>query len=127
MPTPRKKKKIIQPVPRGRITIQSTFNNLIISIADQKGSVLSWASAGSSGFKGGRKATPYAAQVTMRNALEKARPYTIGSVDIFVSGAGSGRDASIRALQGTGINVTSIQDVTPIPHNGVRAKKPRRV
>ena len=95
----RKKKKIIAPIQRGRITIQSTFNNVIISIADQLGNVVSWASAGSSGFKGGRKATPYAAQVTMRNALERARPYTIAAVDIFVSGAGSGRDASIRALQ----------------------------
>src|SRR5688572_27635266 len=123
----KRKKKVIQPIQKGRITIQSTFNNVIISIADNKGNVVSWASAGSSGFKGGRKATPYAAQVTMKNALEKARPYTIGAVDIFVCGAGSGRDASIRALHGTGIQVHSIKDITPVPHNGVRAKKPRRV
>ena len=127
MATRHKKKKVIVPIQRGRITIQSTFNNVIITIADQVGNVVSWASAGSSGFKGGRKATPYAAQVTMRNALERARAYTIAGVDIFVSGAGSGRDASIRALQGAGIHVHSIQDVTPIPHNGCRPPKRRRV
>lgn len=121
------KKKVIQPVSRARITIQSTFNNVIISVADNAGNVLSWASAGASGFKGSRKATPYAAQITMKNALEKARPYSIASAQIFVSGAGSGRDSAIRAIQGTGIMVEGIKDITPIPHNGVRPKKPRRV
>lgn len=122
-----KKKKTIITVAKTRITIQSTFNNVIVSISDLRGNVLSWSSAGSSGFKGSRKATPYAAQITMKNAVEKARPYGLSGAHVFVSGAGSGRDAAIRALQGTGIAIESIKDITPIPHNGVRPKKPRRV
>lgn len=121
------KKKTITAVPKGRVYIQSTFNNTIISITDAKGGVLSWATAGGSNFKGARKATPYAAQVTLKNAVDKAKPYGLETVDVFVSGVGQGRESAVRALQGTGISVSSIKDVTPIAHNGTRAKKPRRV
>lgn len=121
------KKKVFRAVPKGKVFVQATFNNTIISITDAVGNVLSWASAGGSNFKGARKSTPYAAQVTLRNALDRAKPYNLESVDVFVSGVGQGREAAVRALQGTGIAVTSIKDVTPVPHNGTRAKKPRRV
>lgn len=123
----RSKKKIIQPVPKGRIYIQSSFNNTLISITDQSGNVLSWATAGSSGFKGTKKATPFAAQNAIKKALEAASPYELKSVQIFVSGVGSGRDAAFRALSSTDLEIISIKDITPLPHNGVRAKKPRRV
>lgn len=121
------RKKVIRAVPRGKVFIQSTFNNTIISIADATGNVISWATAGGSGFKGARKSTPYAAQVTLKNALEKAKPYNLESVEVFVTGVGQGRESAVRALQGTGITVTGIKDTTPIPHNGTRPKKPRRV
>ncbi len=121
------KKKTIVAVQKGKVFIQSTFNNTIISVTDAKGNVLSWASAGGSSFKGARKATPYAAQVTLKNAVDKAKPYGLESVDVIVSGVGQGRESAVRALQGTGLSVTSIKDVTPVPHNGTRAKKPRRV
>lgn len=121
------KKKTIQPTPKGRVYVQSTFNNTIISFTDQKGNVLSWASAGGSSFKGARKSTPYAAQVTLKSAFDKAKAYGLESVDVFVSGVGQGRESAVRALQGTGLTVTGIKDITPIPHNGTRAKKPRRV
>lgn len=121
------KKKVIRAVPKGKVFVQATFNNTIISITDAMGNVLSWASAGGSNFKGARKSTPYAAQVTLKNALDKAKPYSLESVDVIVSGVGQGREAAVRALQGTGLTVSSIKDVTPIPHNGTRAKKPRRV
>jgi small subunit ribosomal protein S11 len=121
------RKKTIQPVQKGKVFVQATFNNTIISITDQKGNVLSWATAGGSSFKGARKSTPYAAQITLKNALDKAKPYGLESVEVFVSGVGQGREAAVRALQGTGIAVTGIKDTTPIPHNGTRAKKPRRV
>lgn len=121
------KKKVIRTVPKGKVFVQATFNNTIISITDATGNVLSWASAGGANFKGARKSTPYAAQVTLKNAVDKAKAYSLESVDVFVSGVGQGREAAVRALQGTGIIVSSIKDVTPIPHNGTRAKKPRRV
>lgn len=121
------KKKVIRAVPKGKVYVQATFNNTIISVTDAVGNVLSWATAGGSNFKGARKSTPYAAQVTLKNALDKAKPYGLETVDVFVSGVGQGREAAVRALQGTGIMVGSIKDMTPIPHNGTRAKKPRRV
>jgi small subunit ribosomal protein S11 len=121
------KKKVIHPVPKGRVYVQATFNNTIISITDQKGNVISWASAGGNNFKGARKSTPYAAQVTLKAAADKAKAYGVESVDVLVSGVGQGREAAVRAIQGTGMMVSSIKDVTPIPHNGTRAKKPRRV
>ncbi len=121
------RKKAVRTVPKGKVFVQSTFNNTIISVTDPTGGVLSWATAGGSGFKGARKSTPYAAQVTLKNAIDKAKAYGLEAVEVYVSGVGQGREAAVRALQGTGIMVTGIKDVTPIPHNGVRPKKPRRV
>lgn len=121
------KKKVVRNVPKGKVYVQATFNNTIISITDEVGNVLGWASAGGSNFKGARKSTPYAAQITLKNALDRVKPYGLESVEVFVAGVGQGREAAVRALQGTGLAVTGIKDVTPIPHNGTRAKKPRRV
>jgi len=123
----KKKKNIVREAPKAIITVNSSFNNTIISIADHEGNVLSWASAGSAGFKGAKKATPYAAQITMRQALDRAVQYNIKEAKVTVSGVGSGRESAVRALNGTGIRVTSMKDVTPVPHNGCRPKKVRRV
>ncbi|ACZ41658.1 ribosomal protein S11 [Thermobaculum terrenum ATCC BAA-798] len=114
-------------VPRGRAHIVSSFNNTIITITDPSGNVLCWSSAGASGFKGSRKSTPYAAQVAAENAARKAMEYGMRQVDVFVKGPGAGREAAIRSLQAAGLNVMSISDVTPIPHNGCRPPKSRRV
>jgi small subunit ribosomal protein S11 len=111
----------------GVVHIQSTFNNTIISITDQKGEVLSWASAGSVGFKGTKKGTPFAAQMASENAARKACEHGLKRVDVMVKGPGSGRETAIRALNNVGFEVTLIKDVTPIPHNGCRAPKRRRV
>jgi len=111
----------------GQAHIQSTFNNTIISITDNDGNVISWGSAGGHGFKGSRKSTPYAAQVTAEATARKAMEHGMKTVEIFVKGPGSGREAAIRSLQATGLDVTSISDVTPIPHNGCRPPKRRRV
>jgi small subunit ribosomal protein S11 len=114
-------------VPTGRAYIQSTFNNTMVTLTDPQGGVLSWGSAGSSGFKGSRKSSPYAAQVAAEGAVRKAMEQGLRQVDVFVKGPGSGREAAIRALQASGLTVTSITDVTPIPHNGCRPPKRRRV
>lgn len=114
-------------VPRGRAYVQSSFNNTIVTITDPNGNALAWASAGSSNFKGSRKSTPFAAQVAAENAARKAMEHGVRQVDVLVRGPGSGREAAIRALQASGIVVTSITDVTPIPHNGCRPPKRRRV
>jgi small subunit ribosomal protein S11 len=114
-------------VPRGQAHVQSSFNNTIVTLTDPTGNVLSWGSAGASGFKGSRKSTPYAAQITADGAAKRAMEHGLRQVDVFVKGPGSGREAAIRALQGAGLQVTSITDVTPIPHNGCRAPKRRRV
>ncbi len=114
-------------VPRGQEHVQSSFNNTIVTLTDPVGNVLSWGSAGQSGFKGSRKSTPYAAQVTADGAAKRAMDHGLRQVDVFVRGPGSGREAAIRALQGAGLQVTSITDVTPIPHNGCRPPKRRRV
>ena len=111
----------------GQAHIQSTFNNTIISITDVEGAVVSWGSAGAQGFKGSRKSTPYAAQVTAENAARRAMEHGMRSIEVFVRGPGSGREAAIRALQAVGLEVTAITDVTPIPHNGCRPPKRRRV
>jgi len=123
----KKKKKVKKVVAKGAVHIKATFNNTIISVTDEKGDVLAQSSSGVCGFKGSRKSTPYAAQVAMETALEKVKPYGISEVDVYVKGVGSGRDMAVRALQAVGLYVKSIQDVTPLPHNGCRAKKPRRV
>ncbi len=114
-------------VPRGHAYIQSTFNNTIVTLTDPLGNVIAWGSAGASGFKGSRKSTPYAAQVTAEAAARRAQEHGMRQVDVFVKGPGSGREAAIRALQASGLQVLSIKDVTPIPHNGCRPPKRRRV
>jgi small subunit ribosomal protein S11 len=122
-----KKKKIKKVVSAGQVHIRATFNNTMISIADAEGNVISWATAGASGFKGSRKSTPYAAQVAAEIAIEKAKAFGLEKVDVLVRGIGSGRDSAIRAFNASGIYVSSLKDVTPIPHNGCRPRKPRRV
>jgi small subunit ribosomal protein S11 len=114
-------------VPRGRAYIQSTFNNTHITMTDPNGNVVAWSSAGSAGFKGSRKSTPYAAQMAAEAAARRAMEHGMRQVDVFVRGPGSGREAAIRSLQAAGISILSIRDVTPIPHNGCRPPKRRRV
>ena len=114
-------------VPRGQAHVLSTFNNTIVTITDPHGAVVCWASAGQSGFKGSRKSTPYAAQVTADTVARKAMENGMRALEVFVKGPGSGREAAVRSLQSAGLQVTSITDVTPIPHNGGRPPKRRRV
>ncbi|MEK7072637.1 MAG: 30S ribosomal protein S11 [Patescibacteria group bacterium] len=121
------KKSVVRQVSSGRTYIKSTYNNTIVTFTDQNGNVLSWSSAGQCGFKGPKKSTPYAASMIVKDAFEKAKKYGLKEVAVFVKGIGGGREAAIRALNANGINVNNIKDVTPIPHNGCRAKKPRRV
>lgn len=121
----RKKKK--QMVTRGRAYVQATYNNTIVTLTDQQGNVIAWSSAGKNGFKGPKKSTPYAAGVIARAAVEKARDYNLREVDVFLKGVGSGRESAVRALHANGLEVLTIKDITPIPHNGPRPKKPRRV
>ena len=125
-PAPRRKREK-RTVPRGAAHIKASFNNTIVSLTDPQGNVLAWASAGASGWKGSRKSTPYAAQVTAENAARKAMDQGLRTVEVFVRGPGAGREAAIRALEATGLEVTAITDVTPIPHNGCRPPKRRRV
>lgn len=121
------KKKIKKTVYSGNIYIQSTFNNTIISVTDENGGVLTWASSGSIGFKGTKKSTPYAAQLATTSAVEKAKAYGLSKVNVYVSGVGAGRESAVRALINSNIQVELIKDITPNAHNGCRAKKPRRV
>lgn len=114
-------------IPYGQAHIFATFNNTIVSMTDQQGNVVAWASAGTAGFKGSRKSTPYAARMAAQNASEQSMEHGMQEVDVFVKGPGPGREAAIRAVQASGLKVRSITDVTPIPHNGVRAPKKRRV
>ncbi len=114
-------------VPRGRAYIQSTFNNTIVTVTDPTGGVVSWSSSGASGFKGSRKSTPYAAGMAAEAAASKAMEHGMRQVEVFVKGPGSGREAAIRSLQAVGLMISSITDVTPIPHNGCRPPKRRRV
>jgi small subunit ribosomal protein S11 len=125
-PAPRRKREK-RVVPRGTVHIKASFNNTIVSLTDPAGNVLAWSSAGASGWKGSRKSTPYAAQVTAENAARKAMDQGLKTVEVFVRGPGAGREAAIRALEAVGLEVTAITDVTPIPHNGCRAPKRRRV
>jgi small subunit ribosomal protein S11 len=114
-------------VGRSKVFIQASYNNTIITVTDEKGGALAWSSAGSLGFKGPKKATPYAASKVAETVLEKVKKVGFSEVEIFVSGIGSGRESAIRAIAGHGLNVISIKDVTPTPHNGPRLKKVRRV
>ena len=123
----RGKKKPKKNIANGIAHIQSTFNNTIVTVTDLKGNVVTWASAGSLGFKGSRKGTPFAAQQAASSAAVAARDHGLRSIDIRVKGPGSGRESAIRALQGAGVEIKSIKDVTPIPHNGCRPPKRRRV
>lgn len=122
-----KKRKKARSVLDGRIYVNATFNNTIVTITDNDGNLLTWSSSGHLGFKGARKATPYAAQKAAEDALSKAEMYEVKNFSIFISGVGPGREAAIRAFQGKDYVVTSIKDITPIPHNGCRPKKPRKV
>ncbi|MBP6964805.1 MAG: 30S ribosomal protein S11 [Armatimonadetes bacterium] len=123
----RGKQKEKKNIAQGIAHIKSTFNNTVISIADVKGEVISWASAGTVGFKGSRKGTPFAAQLAAESAARKAMEHGLKRVDVFVKGPGSGRETAIRSLQAVGLDVSTIKDVTPIPHNGCRPPKRRRV
>ena len=122
-----KKKKIKKNILNGIAYVQSTFNNTIISIADTNGNVISWASAGQKGFKGSRKSTPFAAQIAAEDAGNKAKEFGVNTLRVEVSGPGSGRESALRSLQSVGYTITSIKDVTPIPHNGCRPRNRRRV
>jgi small subunit ribosomal protein S11 len=130
MAQPKKKsgaKKTKKNIPNGVAHIQSTFNNTIVTISDSRGEVISWASAGSSGFKGAKKGTPFAAQTAADGAAKRAIEQGMRQIEVMVSGPGAGRETAIRALQGAGLEITLIRDVTPIPHNGCRPPKRRRV
>ncbi len=122
-----KKKKVERQVPRANAYIQATYNNTIITISDPNGNVLGWSSAGVVGFKGPKKATPYAASLVTKDLMDKIVNYGVKEVSVFVKGIGGGREGAIRALHTNGLNVMSINDVTPIPHNGCRPPKRRRV
>jgi len=123
----RTKKKVKKNVANGVVHIQSTFNNTIVTITDTVGNVVAWSSAGMQGFKGSRKSTPFAAQLAAQDAAKKAMEHGMRSVEVYVKGPGPGRESALRALQATGFSVLTIKDVTPIPHNGCRPPKRRRV
>ena len=123
MPKKREKKSI----PRGRAYVKSSFNNTIVTLTDPNGNVIAQSSSGANGFKGSRKSTPFAAQLAGETAARKAMDNGMQTVEVYVKGAGSGREAAVRALQATGLSVTAIRDVTPLPHNGCRPRKERRV
>ena len=122
-----KKKKVKKNVPVGVAHIQATFNNTLVTFTDVKGDMISWSSAGSKGFKGSRKSTPYAAQMAAEDAGQKAQEHGVKTLEVEVQGPGSGRESALRALAAIGFNITSIRDVTPIAHNGCRPPKRRRV
>jgi len=122
-----RKKKALRYVSQGRVYIQATYNNTIVTFTDLNGNTLAWASAGNCGFKGPKKSTPYAASVIVKNAAEKVRESGLRDVFVFVKGVGSGRDSAIRSLNANGLNVTGIKDMTPVPHNGCRPPGARRV
>ena len=119
------KKKVTRAVPSGRLYVSATFNNTLVSITDEQGAVLCWASTGEAGFSGSRKSTPYAATVTLENAINKAKNYGMNKMDVFIKGPGPGRDVALRVLRAQGIKVSMIADLTPVPHNGTRSRKAR--
>jgi len=126
-PAPKQPKSKRRHVPKAKAYILCSYNNTIISITDLNGNMLGWASAGASGFKGTKKSTPYAATIAAQKAIEKVARFGVKEVDIFVKGVGSGRETAIRAIGNTGIQTSVIKDITPVPHNGCRPPKPRRV
>jgi small subunit ribosomal protein S11 len=125
--TTSKKKREKKSIYEGRVVIQATFNNTIVTISDMNGGVVSWSSAGSLGFRGAKKSTPYAAQTTAETAAQKAKTFGLEEVHVYVKGPGVGRESAIRALGNLGLRVRTIEDITPIPHNGCRPRKSRRV
>lgn len=125
--SPKKKKKVLRQVSKARVHIQATFNNTLITFTDLKGSTLCWGSAGSSGFSGTRKHTPFAATTAVDSVIKKARGLGVREIEVFIKGPGSGRDAALRALRAAGFKMSLIADVTPMPHNGPRPRKRRRV
>ena len=127
MATETKKKKVKKNIPVGVAHVNATFNNTIVTITDHKGNTIAWSSAGAEGFKGSRKSTPFAAQLAAESAGKKAKENGVKTLEIEVRGPGSGRESALRALQSTGFIITTIKDVTPIPHNGCRPPKKRRV
>ena len=122
-----RRRKVRKSIAVGNAYIKTSFNNTLVTLTDKEGNVIAWASAGSAGFKGSRKSTPFAAQVTAEKAARAGMEHGLQKVDCYVKGPGSGRETAIRSLQAAGIDVTSVKDVTPIPHNGCRPKKRRRV
>lgn len=125
--TKKKKKRAKQQILKGQAHVKCTYNNTMVTVSDMNGGILGWSSSGLLGFKGAKKATPYAATQVVGDVSEKVKKYGIQELEVFVKGVGSGREASIRALVNRGFDIQMIKDVTPIPHNGCRAKKPRRV
>lgn len=121
------KNKINKVTENGRVYVTATFNNTLVTITNSKGDTIAWSSAGASGFKGTRKSTPYAATSAMENAARKAAAQGMKNVDVYIKGPGAGRDSALRAIKSAGISITQIADVTPIPHNGPRASKKRRI
>lgn len=122
-----KKSATVKQVPAGRVYVTATFNNTLVTLTDHQGNTLAWSSAGASGFKGARKSTPFAAITAVEHVAGKAKSVGMASVEVYIKGPGSGRDAAIRALRNAGLNITLIADVTPVPYNGPRAAKKRRV
>jgi small subunit ribosomal protein S11 len=123
----KKKRKLKRQILKGRASIQCTYNNTIVTIADMNGAVLGWSSSGHLGFKGAKKSTPYAATQVVAEVSEKVKKFGLQELEVFVKGVGSGREAAIRALANNGFGILTIKDITPIPHNGCRPRKPRRV
>ncbi len=123
----KKRKQVPKDLSIGRIYIKATFNNTLITVTDAKGDTIAWASSGAMGFKGARKATPYAATTAVEAAVKKAVAVGLSNAEVYIKGPGSGREAAIRALRGSGLNIKAIADVTPMPHNGPRPRKKRRV
>jgi small subunit ribosomal protein S11 len=123
----RPKKRERKSIPRGKAYIQSTFNNTIITLTDLEGNVIAWGSSGTAGFKGSRKGTPFAAQIAAQDAARRAKEHGLRQVEVYIKGPGSGREAAIRSLQSSGLWISGIRDVTPIPHNGCRPPTRRRV
>ncbi len=123
----KKVKKSKRQILKGRVSIQCTYNNTLVTIADLNGAVLGWSSSGHLSFKGAKKSTPYAATQVVADVTEKVKKYGVQELEVFVKGVGSGREASIRALANNGFNLVTIKDITPIPHNGCRPRRPRRI
>lgn len=125
--TKSKKKKVVKSVTQGNAYVQATYNNTIITLTDLNGNTLAWSSAGNCGFKGPKKATPYAASMIVKTAADRVKEIGLKEINVFVKGVGAGRDSAVRALNANGFQVLSIKDLTPLPHNGCRPRKPRRV